>query len=94
MWPFSEMSLSTASLVGTIANWCLLASLIGGVVATFVIVKTADRKEEHWDADRRASAQKIAALTTQGDELRKQAAEANARAADAQLELSKFKAPR
>ena len=62
MWPFSEMSLSTASLVGTIANWMLLASLIGGVISTFVIVKTSDVKEENWSEDRRISNERIATL--------------------------------
>jgi hypothetical protein len=62
MWPFSEMSLAAASLVGTIANWMLLASLIGGVLSTFVIVKASDVKEEHWAQDRRISNERIATL--------------------------------
>jgi hypothetical protein len=62
MWPFSEMSLATASLVGGIANLVLLISLIGGVVSTFVIVKTGDVKEEHWAEDRRLSNERIAGL--------------------------------
>jgi hypothetical protein len=48
MWPFSEMSLAAASIIGTIANSALLACLLGGVISTFVIVKTTDVKEEHW----------------------------------------------
>jgi hypothetical protein len=80
MWPFAEMSLSTATLVGTLANWGLLASLIAGVISTFLIVKTADVKEEHWDKLREASSERIA--------------EANARALEAGLALEKFKAPR
>jgi hypothetical protein len=94
MWPFSEMSLATASLVGTTANWVLLASLVGGVLSTFVIVKTSDVKEEHWAEDRRHSNEKMAELGTQAEQLRKSTAEANARAAEAQLALEKFKAPR
>jgi hypothetical protein len=94
MWPFSEMSLSTATLIGTIANWSLLGSLLVGVVATFLIVQTTDVKEDHWAIDRRESAERIAGLTTQGDQLRKDTADANARALEAQLELAKFKAPR
>jgi hypothetical protein len=62
MWPFSEMSLPVASLIGTIANWLLLASLLGGVLSTFVIVKTSDVKEEHWAEDRRISNERIAGL--------------------------------
>jgi hypothetical protein len=62
MWPFSEMSLAAASLFGTIANWVLLASLLGGVLSTFVIVKTADVKEDHWAEDRRVSNERIAGL--------------------------------
>jgi hypothetical protein len=56
------MSLPVASLVGTAANWVLLASLIGGVLSTFVIVKSSDVKEEHWAEDRRISNERIAGL--------------------------------
>src|SRR5437763_7960872 len=70
MWPFSEMSLSTASLVGTIANWGLLLSLLAGLFSTFVIVKTTDVKEEHWGHARQASEERIAVLATKGDEAR------------------------
>lgn len=94
MWPFSEMSLSAASLVGTVANWMLLASLIGGVISTFVIVKTADVKEEHWAADRKRADEKIAELQVQAEQSRKDTAEANARAAEANLALAKLTTPR
>lgn len=65
MWPFSEMSLPAASMVSTIANWTLLASLIGGVLSTFVIVKTSDVKEEHWAEDRQRSNERIAELNNE-----------------------------
>jgi hypothetical protein len=55
------MSLPAATLIGTIANWCLLVSLLTGVVSTFVIVKTADVKEAHWDRDRDAAKERIKA---------------------------------
>lgn len=45
-------------------------------------------------AELERSKERIAELAIQGDELRKQTAEANARAAEAQLALEKFKAPR
>jgi hypothetical protein len=77
-----------------VANNVLVASLIFGVVATFLIVKAGNVKEAHWDNDRRQSAERIAALSAQSDELRKETAEANARALEAQLELERFKAPR
>jgi hypothetical protein len=77
MWPFSEMSLSAATLVGTIANWVLLCCLLGGVLATFVIVKTTDVKEEHWDEARKHSAERIIELSTKGDEARAAIANAN-----------------
>src|SRR6266404_6895910 len=70
MWPFSEMSLPTASVVGTIANWGLLASLVAGLFSTFVIVKTTDRKEEHWAEDRRKSNEFIAGLNNASARLR------------------------
>jgi hypothetical protein len=108
MWPFSEMSLSTASLVGTIANWGLLVSLLAGLFSTFIIVKTTDVKEEHWEHARQESDERIAQLnkgaarlsaeaeTAKGEiaKANQGAAEANARAAEAKLELEKFKAPR
>jgi outer membrane murein-binding lipoprotein Lpp len=83
MWPFSEMSLSAATLVGTIANWILLACLLGGVIATFVIVKTTDVKEEHWDTARKQSTERIAELSTKGDEARAAIAAAQAEVARA-----------
>jgi hypothetical protein len=94
MWPFSEMSLSTASFVGSIANWALLASLVGGVLSTFVIVKTTDVKEEFWAEDRRHSNERIADLSVQAEQLRKDAAEANARTKQAELQLEQLRFPR
>jgi hypothetical protein len=93
MWPFSEMSLPMATLVGTIANWTLLASLLTGVISTFVIVKTADVKEEHWDRSRLEAQERIAGLAAQGERLRKDTEEARARALEAQLALERFRAP-
>jgi hypothetical protein len=108
MWPFSEMGLSTASLVGTIANWGLFASLLVGFVSTVVISKTTDRKEDLWDHARQESNERIAELNKGTAQLAAEAesargeiakanrgaAEANARAVEAQLALEKFKAPR
>jgi hypothetical protein len=70
MWPFSEMSLSAATIVATLANWVLLTSLLGGVLATFVIVKTTDVKEDHWAEDRRKSNEHIAQLNNDTERLR------------------------
>lgn len=102
MWPFSEMSLSTASLVGTIANWGLLISLLAGLLSTFVIVKTTDVKEEHWDHARQESGERIAELNKEAARLSAEAeiargeiaranqgaAEANARTKEAELKLA------
>jgi hypothetical protein len=65
MWPFSTMSLESASFWGTIANWSLVACLVGGVVSTFAIVKTTDVKEEHWANDRQRSKEHIARLNAE-----------------------------
>ena len=83
MWPFSGMSLALATWLSDIANIVLLLSLVLGVVSTLVIVKTAGIKEEYWDEDRRHSSERIAELTTQSDELRRDTAVANERAAEA-----------
>ena len=84
MWPFSEMSLPTASLVGTIANWGLLVSLLGGVISTFVIVKTTDVKEEHWAEARRLSDEAISKANAS-------IADANARAKEAEFKLEQVR---
>jgi hypothetical protein len=70
MWPFSEMSLSGATVLGTIANWILLASLLAGVLSTFIIVKASDVKEEHWAEDRRQSNERIATLNNDTERLK------------------------
>lgn len=84
MWPFSDMSLSAATLIGTIANWALLGCLVGGVFSTFAIVKTTDVKEEHWAEDRRQSAERIAALNRDTAKLSSDAESARAEIATAQ----------
>jgi septal ring factor EnvC (AmiA/AmiB activator) len=108
MWPFLTMSLQSASLWGDIANWTLIACLIGGVLATVGIVQTSNVKESHWEVLRMAAEQHISELeneTARAKEhtaelqketaaLRKDVAEADAKAATAQLNLEKFKAPR
>src|ERR1700730_5274407 len=105
MWPFSEMSLPVASLLGTVANSVLLVSLLSGVLSTFVIVKTTDIKEEHWAEDRRKSNEKIADLGTRGDQARAELgtaqadiakahasiAEADARTKEAELKLEELR---
>ena len=72
MWPFSEMSLDSASLWGDIANLTLLCSLVVGVISTFVIVRTENVKEHHWDIDRQHSSERIAELDNETVKLRKQ----------------------
>ena len=90
MWPFSEMSLPTAVLVGSIANWGLLASLVIGVVSTFFVVKTTDIKEHHWDAARTESQLQIARLDNETTKLRKQAAPRNLTKEQQELIASKL----
>jgi hypothetical protein len=61
--------------------------LVVGVVFTILIVWMAGVKEGYWERDRTESAERVASLVIQGDELRKDTAEANARASEAQLAL-------
>src|SRR4051794_33189876 len=98
MWPFSEMSLATATWWSDAANLMLIFSLVAGVISTFVIVQTGNVKEHHWEKDRQASGERIAALNRETERLSKEGkeaganiAEANARALEAQLALEKFK---
>ena len=94
MWPSLSISLPLANKIADFANLLFFCSLVVGVVSTGTIIWMTGIKEGYWEADRRASAEKIAGLTTQGDQLRKQTAEANARAAEAQLALERLKTPR
>jgi hypothetical protein len=85
-----------------------LSEILAGLFSTFIIVKTTDVKEDHWEHARQDSIERIAQLnrgaarlsaeaeTAKGEiaKANEGAAEANARAAEARLELEKFKAPR
>lgn len=96
-----EPSLETASSVSNWANIFFIGSLVVGVVSTVLIVWMSNVKEAHWDELRRKSEERIAALSAQGERLRKEtaeandrAAQANARAEEAKLDLEKYKQPR
>ena len=65
--------------------WTLLLSLILGVIATGLIVWTTDVKERYWDADRARSNERIHDLDVV-------VANANARAAEADLARAKIEA--
>ena len=75
-----EMSLPWAELVSDVSNATLIGALIVGVLATYAIVVSAKVKEDHLKLD-------IALADAR-------AGEANKRAAEAELELFKLKAPR
>jgi hypothetical protein len=77
-----------------LGEWAFIASLVVGVIATVLIVWMSGVKEAYWEKDRGDSAERIAQLVVQGDRLRNDTAEANARATNAQLALEKLKAPR
>jgi hypothetical protein len=96
-WP----SLEWAGWIFDRASFVLIGSLVIGAAATVVIVWMGIVKEHHWDLRREAASEKIATvelraagLERQSEALRKDTAEANARAAEAQLELEKFRASR
>jgi hypothetical protein len=70
MWPFEGMSLSSATRWGDAANLVLIVCLIGGVIATFVIVRTSNIKEHHWDVHRIKSLEIISQLNNETAGLR------------------------
>jgi hypothetical protein len=80
MWPFGEMSLATATALGNFANILLVVSSAGVVIASALMWLTTDTKEAHWDRAR--------------ETLQASVANANARAAEAELALARFRAPR
>lgn len=90
MWP----SLPTANLIADVANWLFIGSLVIGVVSTILIVWMAGVKESYWENDRTESAERIASLVVQGDQLRKETAEATARTKEAELALAELSSPR
>jgi hypothetical protein len=81
MWP----SLPTANHIADVANWFFIGSLVVGVVSTILIVWMAGVKESYWEQDRTESTERIASLVVQGDQLRKDTAQANERAEEERL---------
>jgi hypothetical protein len=95
------MSLASATLWGAVANWGLLVSLVGGVVSTYVVVKTTDVKEHHWEQQKKQAEERIAANETEtaravaeSNRAIERAAEAQRKTAEAELELLRLRTPR
>ncbi len=84
------MSLPLATLFGTIANWCLVASLLTGVISTFVIVKTTDVKEAHWDHDRDAAKERISELARESEFAKAELGKANAEIENAKRQAAEL----
>lgn len=72
-------------MVSSLGVAAIAAVVVG--VSTAIIIKLQKQAELE-------SNERIASLVTQGDELRKDTAEANARASEAQLALERYRAPR
>jgi hypothetical protein len=72
----------------------LVGSLLIGAGATIAIVWMGVVKEHHWDLAREKANQQIAALTVQAEQLRRDTAEANARAAEANAKAEEEKLAR
>lgn len=90
MW----LSLEVASKLYHWANIGLIASLVGGVVSTVFVVWMGNIKEDYLNRDLSAARERSTVLEGQIVESQKSIAEANARAAEANLELERLKAPR
>ncbi len=90
MWP--SISLPLANKIADIANLFFICSLVVGVVSTIVIVRMTGVKERYWEEDRQASAERIAKLATQGEQLKKETAEARAELGSANAEIAKANA--
>jgi hypothetical protein len=80
-----EMSLSWAEFVSFWANWILIGALVVGVLATLGIVVSANVKEAHWEQERRDSNERISTNAVETNRARESAAQANERAAEANL---------
>lgn len=96
-----SMPLPLAELVSSWANWALVGALVVGVLATYAIVVSGNVKEAAMKGELAASRERIIAnetatarATAELDIAKAAAAEANERAAKAELELAKYRAPR
>jgi hypothetical protein len=96
-WP----SLEWASWIFDRASFVLVGSLVIGAAATIAIVWMGIVKEHHWDLARDQAAERIASLELEtaraNEEISKAnmgAAEATARALEAQVALEKLRTPR
>lgn len=69
-------------------------ALLLTAASAYVLYRVADVAQKDLEAESKTSALQLAGLAAQAEQLRKDTAEANARAAAAQLELAKLKAPR
>jgi hypothetical protein len=81
--------------------WSLVAGATVGVAAllltaasAYILYRVADEAQIALKSGQSSSNERIADLVKQSDQLRKDTAEANARAAEAKLELARFKEPR
>ena len=87
MWPFSfsDMSLETANWWSDVANMVLVVSLVAGVAATFVVVRTGNVKEAFWDKAREEAKSELAKTSKAIAEANERAAEANRKAEEEKL---------
>ena len=74
------------------ANWVLVAALILGVLATYAIVVSGKVRDQSLKLELQKSSERIALLTTQGDEARAQIARANQTAEEERLARVKIEA--
>ena len=84
MWP----SLPVANHIADWANIAFIGSLVVGVASTILIVWMAGVKEAYWESARQASEERIAELTTKGDEARADIAKANVHIAEANARVA------
>ena len=78
------LSLELATILYDLASWAFIISLVVGVVATCVMFLTGKVKEAHWDKERSASKERIAALD-------KETAEAKRGQAETELKLEEIR---
>jgi hypothetical protein len=84
----------SADSVYGLANWVLIGALLLGVVATYAIVKSGKIRDDILRTQLATQTERAALLSKQAEELKLDVAHAAERAAEAELALEKFKAPR
>jgi len=94
MWPFEGLSLSAATMLANAASVALVTCIVGGALATFVLVRATNVREFHWNSAKGDPLARVRVLEAEVQKARGAVADADARATQAQAQLAKVSSAR